>query len=356
MAVLSPNTFTSKSTGKQHFYLMAGPSNGPLIIFLHGWPGIALTWKYQLHAFASLGFYVVAPDMAGYGQTWTSKDPGEFALEKLVPQYLELLEHVGRKEAIWCGHDWGCGPLWAIASHHPEVCKAVIGMSVPYRTLELGLNYMIPYLDRELYPEDEFPYGQYDYQVFYQENPEAATRQFESDIPSYVRLIFSRGQEKGSRERSFTVNTRNNGGWFEGPNTVVPEIPLEMTVIDEELRSELVASLTKNGFHGATNWYLNHSANEKYGLEKGVNNGVLKMPVLFIHTEYDTICQTVHNPRAGLQMREHCENLSEFVIKAAHWGMLECPDKTNAGIVQWILEKVRDSWPGPESRARASLL
>lgn len=322
------------------------------MILLHGWPGIALTWKYQLESFGSLGFYVVVPDMPGYGRTWTSTDSSDFALEKLVPQILELLHHIGRQKAIWFGHDWGCGPLWAIASHHPEVCEAVIGMSVPYRTLELGLKGTLPTIDRELYPESTYPYGQWDYQVFYEEDPQAADRFFESDIPKYMKLFFSKGSEKAGKGVARTSEVRKNRGWFGGPNAQAPDLPLERTTLDQQLFEQLTKSLTQKGFRGATAWYLNHSANEKYGREGVPYDGVLKMPVLFIHTEYDAVCQTVYNPRLTKEMRSHCENLQEFSIKAGHWGALEQPTETNAGIVEWIIRFVPGSYPGPQLKAR----
>lgn len=53
------------SSGRAIFYLCAGSRDGPLMIFCHGWPAIAMTWKCQLEAFANLGFRVVAPDMPG---------------------------------------------------------------------------------------------------------------------------------------------------------------------------------------------------------------------------------------------------------------------------------------------------
>ena len=51
--------------GKKIFYHAAGPANGPLLIFVHGWPGIGKLWKPQIDAFSSMGFRVVAPDMPG---------------------------------------------------------------------------------------------------------------------------------------------------------------------------------------------------------------------------------------------------------------------------------------------------
>src|SRR6201996_9075236 len=351
MPSLTTHSFTP-STQKPYSYITAGPSTGPLLFFLHGWPGIALTWKRQLVSLGSLGFYCVAPDMPGYGGTWTSTNPADFALEKIVPDLLELLSHLGRKQAVWIGHDWGCGPLYALASHHPEVCRAIVGISVPYRTVELGIPTLLTLIDRDLYPEAEFPYGQWDYQVFYEQEPKALDKQFEANLPVNLKLVYSRGNPVAGKSHARTSQVTKNKGWFGGPGAPVPDLPLDKTVLDEEIFDALVASAKKNGWHGATAWYLNHAANRKYTLEKSVDNGVLKMPVLFVHTEYDAVCQTVYNPKTVKEMREKCENLTEFVIKAGHWGALECPEEVNSGIVEWGGKNVREWWPGPELKGR----
>ena len=50
---------------KKIFYHASGPSDGPLLIFVHGWPAIGKLWKPQMDAFSSMGFRCVAPDMPG---------------------------------------------------------------------------------------------------------------------------------------------------------------------------------------------------------------------------------------------------------------------------------------------------
>ncbi len=290
--------------------------------------------------------------MPGYGGTWTSTDPADFALEKTVPDLLELLSHLGRKQAVWIGHDWGVGPLYALASHHPEVCRAIVGISVPYWTIELGLPALMESIDRDLYPEDKFPNGQWDYQVFYEQEPKAGDKQFMANLEIYLKLMFSRGTSEAGKSVARTSEVTKNKGWFGGPGAPVPDLPLEKTTLNQELFDALIASAKKNGWHGATAWYLNHAANRRYTLEQSVNDGKLEMPVLFVHTEYDAVCQTVYNPKLMKEMRQRCENLTEFVIKAGHWGNLECPEEVNSGIVEWVGKDVAEWWPGPELKSR----
>tara|TARA_B110000503_G_scaffold69579_1_gene108425 strand:- start:1215 stop:1928 length:714 start_codon:yes stop_codon:yes gene_type:complete len=41
--------------------------SGPAVVFVHGFPDLALGWHKQLGAVADLGFHAIAPDMRGYG-------------------------------------------------------------------------------------------------------------------------------------------------------------------------------------------------------------------------------------------------------------------------------------------------
>jgi pimeloyl-ACP methyl ester carboxylesterase len=141
------------------FYLAAGPETGPLVIFVHGWPELSISWRNQLLALARLGFRAVAPDMRGYGRSSVYSQHADYAQEHIVRDMIELLDAVGREKAVWIGHDWVSPVVWNLASHQPDRCHAVASLCVPYYTLERGLDYMLTLVDRALYPESEFPAG-----------------------------------------------------------------------------------------------------------------------------------------------------------------------------------------------------
>ena len=65
-------------------YWEAGPSDGPLMIFVHGWPEIGLMWRAQIKAFADQGWRCVAPDMRGYGGSSAPVAAEAYALEEIV--------------------------------------------------------------------------------------------------------------------------------------------------------------------------------------------------------------------------------------------------------------------------------
>ena len=51
-----------------------GPSEGPLVILLHGFPEFWYGWRQQIPYFAAAGYRVWAPDQRGYNLS--DKPPG----------------------------------------------------------------------------------------------------------------------------------------------------------------------------------------------------------------------------------------------------------------------------------------
>jgi len=96
-------------------YLAAGPEDGPVVLFLHGWPELSISWRHQLPVFAGLGFRAIAPDMRGYGRSSTYASTDAYAQEHIVADMLELVDHLGAERAVWVGHDWGAPVAWNVA-------------------------------------------------------------------------------------------------------------------------------------------------------------------------------------------------------------------------------------------------
>lgn len=313
-----------------------------MLIFVHGWPELSISWRHQIPVFAGLGFRVVAPDMRGYGRSSTYESTDAFNQQEIVADMVELLEHLEDEDAVWVGHDWGSPVVWNIASHHPDLCKAVASLCVPYRTLEHSWSDTISLVDRDVYPIDDYPVGQWDYQLFYQENLERAIEVFEADSYATVKALFRKGDpnEVGRPYRSASV--RSQGGWFGGAD-VAPDLPVDHAVVTESDLRFYAAALDRNGFFGPDSWYLNHGANETYAAS-AQNGGHLEMPVLFLHAKYDHVCQTVTTNLAK-PMREYCSDLTEFTLETGHWMAQEAPLEVNAALVAWLRASVPEAWP-----------
>src|SRR3989442_9433575 len=82
----------AKSARHTTFYLACGGAHRPVIIFVHGWPELSISWRHQLPCFASLGFRAIAPDLRGYGRSSVYDTHADYALEHIVQDMLELLD------------------------------------------------------------------------------------------------------------------------------------------------------------------------------------------------------------------------------------------------------------------------
>ena len=51
-----PTNGVIETNGHTTSYLEGGPKDGPLIVFVHGWPELSHSWRHQLPAMARLGF------------------------------------------------------------------------------------------------------------------------------------------------------------------------------------------------------------------------------------------------------------------------------------------------------------
>ena len=333
---------TVRTGTHRSFFLETGPDDGPLVIFVHGWPELSLSWRHQLPALAALGFRAVAPDLRGYGRSTVYTRHEDYAQERVVGDMIGLLDALGGERAIWVGHDWGSPVVWNIASHHPDRCHAVANLCVPYHTLEYGLEGCLPFVDRDVYPEDEFPAGQWEYQLFYEESFDAATATMDANPYNMAKLAFRKGDPSGVGEPAGTAMIRKAGGWFRGAPEP-PDLPRDPDVVTEEDLARYAEALARNGFFGPNSFYMNHAANRAYA-ERAVNDGRLAMPVLFLGARYDYTCETVTS-RLGDPMRSFCDDLTEAVVDSGHWMAQEKPREVNAHLVRWIATHVTDCWP-----------
>lgn len=333
--------YADLSRGGIH-YLEAGPADGPLLIFVHGWPELAISYRHQLPVFGQLGFRAVALDMPGYGGSVLHDKHEDYALESLNRDLAEFMEALGAEQAVWIGHDWGSLVVWSFAAHYPELCAAVVSLCVPYRTVELGLDHLITTVDRSVYDPNEHPAGPWDYMVFYQQHFDRARKVFERDTEAFFTYMFGGGDPQSFDQPTVTAGVSSRGGWF-GKDAPPPAADRDSRIIDRKTLSAYVAAFQRSGFFGADSYYMNHSANAEYA-SRSSNGGRLDMPVLFVSADYDYWCDTVRNPIFGKEMRELCSNLTAVTVPAGHWIMQEQPTKVNAALCHWLAAEAK-VWP-----------
>ncbi len=314
-------------------YWDAGPVDGPLMIFLHGWPGNGLMWRAQAEAFAAQGWHCVAPDMRGYGGSSAPTVAEAFALEEIVGDMIELHDHLGAEPAVWIGHDLGSPVAGALAAHFPTRCRAVVLVSVPYFPEGFALPNLLPLIDRSLYPADRYPDGQWDYYRFYLTQFPQTVRDFDADIRGTLAAIYQAGTQSsvGQVYRSAVVSLA--GGWF-GPAHRAPAVGPNPTLWPPADFDSLVTAFEAMGFWAANAWYLNDTANIAYS-QATHGGGSLEQPVLFVNGEMDWICDITRS-RLGEPMRGACKDLSVTSLPSGHWLPLERKAELTQAILAWL--------------------
>lgn len=331
---VTENTFSHD--GHTTFYLEAGDANGPVVICTHGWPELSLSWRHQLPFFASLGFRAIAPDMRGYGRSSIYDRHEDYALEHAVNDMLHLADHLEADKLLWVGHDWGSPVAWSIASHHPERCHGIASLCVPYG-LERGLEFIAQFIDRDVYPESQFPYGQWEYMKHYEEDFAGSTLPMDRNPRTLIQAIFRSGDPSGYKQPAATAFTRINGGWF-GELPEAPEVPPDLNVISSDELDVYAEHLVCNGMFGPNSWYMNHEANAAYAAT-AVAKGNIDLPALFIAARYDYTCESITSSLAE-PMRQACSNLTEEVIDSGHWMAQEKPVQVNQALARWLVNQL----------------
>ena len=119
-----------QANGQRFRVLADGPSDGELVVLLHGFPEGAESWTRQIDAIAKAGGLAVAPDMRGYGKTDAPPAVDDYRLEVLVEYTMHIVKAFGRDRAHVAGHDWGAMVAWFFAGAHPDMTQTLTVLSV----------------------------------------------------------------------------------------------------------------------------------------------------------------------------------------------------------------------------------
>ncbi|HLG75423.1 MAG TPA: alpha/beta hydrolase [Ktedonobacteraceae bacterium] len=134
---------------------------GPLVVFIHGFPDFWYTWRYQMVALAPY-FQTVAFDTRGYNLS-DKPEPGEnYTLPHLISDVEAIIRHFGREKAVIVGHDWGGAISWEFAMSKPELTdKLIILNSIHTRNLRRELTHSPEQREHSQYARNFLQEGSY---------------------------------------------------------------------------------------------------------------------------------------------------------------------------------------------------
>lgn len=110
----------------------AGPVDGRLVLFLHGWPQSSFEWRFQMAALAEAGYRAVAFDQRGYSPGARPQEVEAYGVKHLMADVLAVADDMGGHQFDVVGHDWGAALAWQLAARHPERVRTLTAVSVPH--------------------------------------------------------------------------------------------------------------------------------------------------------------------------------------------------------------------------------
>eukprot|EP00211_Chloroparvula_japonica_P005552 CAMPEP_0119126088 /NCGR_PEP_ID=MMETSP1310-20130426/5143_1 /TAXON_ID=464262 /ORGANISM="Genus nov. species nov., Strain RCC2339" /LENGTH=347 /DNA_ID=CAMNT_0007116221 /DNA_START=67 /DNA_END=1110 /DNA_ORIENTATION=- len=122
---------------------MAGPEDAErVIIFVHGFPDMKVSWKPHVGYFANRGYRVMAFDTRGNGGSQPTGDGGYLSLDMVIRDITGLIDATNcqGKEVYLVCHDWGAVPAWGVAVNAPTKITGLISYSVPHPHLYMTYN------------------------------------------------------------------------------------------------------------------------------------------------------------------------------------------------------------------------
>ncbi|KWX09904.1 alpha/beta hydrolase, partial [Carbonactinospora thermoautotrophica] len=103
---------------------------GPLVLFVHGFPEFWWAWRHQLVAVAEAGYRAVAMDLRGYGAS--DKPPRGYDALTLAADVTGLVRALGEASAVLVGHGEGAYVAWTAATRSPKIVRGLVAVSMPH--------------------------------------------------------------------------------------------------------------------------------------------------------------------------------------------------------------------------------
>lgn len=298
--------------------------SGPLIVCVHGWPELWYSWRHQMAHFAARGFTVAALDVRGYGGSSAPTGVESYALTELCSDVAAVIRELsaerGDGPAIVFGHDWGAPIAWNTARLHPELVRAVAGLSVPYipvseqSSIEL---WKTVYADRFFYQN-------------YFQAPGVAEAELSVDHGRSLRMIYFAAS--GDADRGLFVEKPADATLLDG---LIDPDPFPVWLSADDLQV-YVDAFERSGWTGPINRY------RAQGIDAAqigpLPDAELTQPAAFIGGALDGVRRFVPGVDLYEMAGAACLDFrgTTVIDGAGHWVQQEAPEATNAALDAFV--------------------
>jgi pimeloyl-ACP methyl ester carboxylesterase len=294
--------------------------DGPLVILMHGWPELGLSWRHQIEPLAAAGFSVAAPDMRGFGGSSKPADVAAYNTDDLADDMAAIAATLQADKWVAVGHDWGSPVAWRCALRFPEQVVAVFSLSVPY--------FGPPPPGAEATFDAGWPDGFFYVRYFQQVGPPEA--ELESDVRSALEHIYF--ALSGEAPQSEWIKPRPRTSRLRDDLAAPPPGPLPF--MPDEILDQYAAAFKAGGFFGPISWYRNLAANATQAASYG--EGRIEQPSGFLCGDKEIVLAM--QPGSIERQRPLLGDLRVETILpgAGHWIQQERPAEVTSALLGFL--------------------
>ncbi|CAF1264558.1 unnamed protein product [Didymodactylos carnosus] len=287
----------------------------PTLLFLHGFPSSFHCWRHQIEHFSQQGYGCLAPNMMGYGKTYSPLNTDEYRSKSMVEHLVALLNHLHLGKVFVIGHDWGTRPGSRFVLYHPQQTLGLVLISVGYTPPG------IIDLDQALESSKQaFGYETLGYWKFFISDDCATI--IENNLESFLDLAFTSDPVQWKTDFAPIGKARE---WLtNGRRTARASY---MTEDDYKIFRQYIAE----GMQPKLNWYKAAIANVDGDDEMNVDP-TIKRPVLFIGGRKDYV--SLISAYSG--QKQYIADVETIELETSHWVMEESPEEVNRAIDEWL--------------------
>lgn len=298
--------------------------SGTPVVFCHGFPELAYSWRHQFHSVVSAGFQAIAPDLRGYGLTDRPNSIEGYTTPKVCDDLIGMMDAFGIEKAIFCGHDWGGFLVDTMPVIYPERCAGIIGVGASNNQRPPGLSWP----DQEL-PElvDKEHWNQT------MQRPGFAESLLDGNAHALFGIMFNPDYFNASRLASLPVDSPERS--MDLARMLTQTQFFNSSFVSETTFRYYVDTFNAKGFSGGLNWYRAMEATWRE-IDARAKTYQVEAPYLYIWPEQDPIA------RMGLDnhMEDYVADLEKYSIEnCGHFVMEEKPSELSALIVDWLERK-----------------
>ena len=297
--------------------------SGPLVLLIHGFPELGISWRAQIKALAAAGFHAVAPDMRGYGGTDKPTETDAHGILDLVGDMVDLVRALGESACVVVGHDWGAPMAWHCALLRPDLFRAVFGLSVPFQprrpkgpptpamaaiSQRLGLGDL--YISRFQAAD--------------------AHQAFDADPAAALRKMFHAYD-------GATPDDRQSTGFIPEGESFLSTVRDDATLppwMSEAHFAEYVAAFSAGGFKGPLDWYRCLDAN--WAATAFLQDARIRVPAGFVVGERDPVRHYAGAHEAGMKDWAPDLRIQAVLPGAGHWLQQERPEDVNRLLLDFL--------------------